>query len=145
MFDNLLYIFSKDTNDDVSIDNNYYVREVNKLNKMLLQKNSELHFLQRKYNKLLNHCIENELTAKLNDKKRIESIIIKDIRDSRDSRDSCDSCDSHDSRVVLNTTEPEDSDNSNRKPQYFGEDAIYIRENNRYFRDASDNDEYEKI
>jgi hypothetical protein len=142
MFDNLLYIFSKDTNDYVSIDNNYYVREVDRLNKMLLQKSSELHLLQRKYNKLLNHCIENELTAKLNNKKRIESIIIKDICDSRDSRDSCDSCDSRDSRVVLDTPEPEDSDNSNRKPQYVREDSIYIRKNN---RDASDNDEYEKI
>ena len=142
MFDNLLYIFSKDTIDAFSVDNNYYVREVNKLNKMLLQKNGELQLLQRKYNKLLNHCIENELASKLNDKKRIESIIIKDIRDSRDSRDSCDSCDSHDSRVVLDTPEPEDSDNSNRKPQYVREDAIYIRKNN---RDVSDNDEYEKI
>jgi hypothetical protein len=139
MFDNLLYIFSKDTNDDVSIDNNYYIREVNKLNKMLLQKNNELQLLQRKYNKLLNHCIENELASKLNNKKRIESIIIKDIRDSHDS---CDSCDSHDSRVVLDTPEKEDSDNSNRKPQYVREDAIYIRKNN---RDVSDNDEYEKI
>ena len=124
MFDNLLYIFSKDTNDDVSIDNNYYIREVNKLNKMLLQKNSELQLLQRKYNKLLNHCIENELASKLNDKKRIESIIIKDIQDSNESRES---------REVLNT--PEDSREAK-------EDAIYIRENNRY---VSDNDEYEKI
>jgi hypothetical protein len=129
MFDNLLYIFSKDTIDAFSVDNNYYVREVNKLNKMLLQKNGELQLLQRKYNKLLNHCIENELASKLNDKKRIESIIIKDIRDSRESHDSCDSCD------VLNTPEAK-------------EDAIYIRENNRDNRDArdvSDNDEYEKI
>ena len=127
MFDNLLYIFSKDTNDDVSIDNNYYIREVNKLNKMLLQKNSELQLLQRKYNKLLNHCIENELASKLNDKKRIESIIIKDIQDSNDSRES------RESHEVLNT--PEDSREAK-------EDAIYIRENN---RDVSDNDEYEKI
>jgi hypothetical protein len=127
MFDNLLYIFSKDTNDDVSIDNNYYIREVNKLNKMLLQKNSELQLLQRKYNKLLNHCIENELASKLNDKKRIESIIIKDIQDSNDSRES------RESREVLNT--PEDSSEAK-------EDVIYIRENN---RDVSDNDEYEKI
>jgi hypothetical protein len=124
MFDNLLYIFSKDTNDDVSIDNNYYIREVNKLNKMLLQKNSELQLLQRKYNKLLNHCIENELASKLNDKKRIESIIIKDIQDSNESRES---------HEVLNTQE----DSREAK-----EDAIYIRENN---RDVSDNDEYEKI
>jgi hypothetical protein len=127
MFDNLLYIFSKDTNDDASIDNNYYIREVNKLNKMLLQKNSELQLLQRKYNKLLNHCIENELASKLNDKKRIESIIIKDIQDSNDSRES------RESHEVLNT--PEDSREAK-------EDAIYIRENN---RDVSDNDEYEKI
>jgi hypothetical protein len=124
MFDNLLYIFSKDTNDDASIENNYYIREVNKLNKMLLQKNSELQLLQRKYNKLLNHCIENELASKLNDKKRIESIIIKDIQDSNESRES---------REVLNT--PEDSSEAK-------EDVIYIRENN---RDVSDNDEYEKI
>jgi hypothetical protein len=124
MFDNLLYIFSKDTIDDVSIYNNYYIREVEKLNKTLLQKNSELQLLQRKYNKLLNHCIENELTSKLNDKKRIESIIIKDIQDSNESRES---------REVLNT--PEDSREAK-------EDAIYIRENN---RDVSDNDEYEKI
>ena len=73
MFDNLLYIFSKDTI-DVSksirnIDNNYYVREVDKLNNVLLQKNSELQLLQSKYNKLLNHCINNELVSKLNNKK----------------------------------------------------------------------------
>jgi hypothetical protein len=117
MFDNLLYIFSKDTIDDVSIDNNYYVREVEKLNKMLLQKNSELQLLQRKYNKLLNHCIENELASKLNDKKRIESIIIKDIQDSNESHESQEAKDAK-------------------------KDAIYIRENN---RDVSDNDEYEKI
>ena len=83
MFDNLLYIFSKDTI-DVSksirnIDNNYYVREVDKLNNVLLQKNSELQLLQSKYNKLLNHCINNELVSKLNNKKRTESIIIQDI------------------------------------------------------------------
>jgi hypothetical protein len=120
MFDNLLYIFSKDTIDDVSIYNNYYIREVEKLNKTLLQKNSELQLLQRKYNKLLNHCIENELASKLNDKKRIESIIIKDIQDSNESRESRESHESQDAK----------------------EDAIYIRENN---RDVSDNDEYEKI
>ena len=84
MFDNLLYIFSKDTI-DVSksirnIDNNYYVREVDKLNNVLRQKNSELQLLQSKYNKLLNHCINNELVSKLNNKKRTESIIIQDIQ-----------------------------------------------------------------
>jgi len=118
MFDNLLYIFSKDTIDSASVDNNYYVREVDKLNKTLLQKNSELQLLQRKYNKLLNHCIENELASKLNNKKRIESIIIQDIQDSNKSLDS-----------------PVDSGDG------VG-DAIYIRGNN---RDTSDNDEYEKI
>jgi hypothetical protein len=85
MFDNLLYISSKDSIDinKSLLTNNYYVREVNKLNKILQQKNNELKLLQRKYNKLLNHCIENELTNKLNNKinKRIESIIIKDIQD----------------------------------------------------------------
>jgi hypothetical protein len=88
MFDNLLYIFSKDTIDinNNLLTNNYYVREVDKLNKILEQKNNELKLLQRKYNKLLNHCIENELTTKLNNKinKRIESIIIKDIQDIQD-------------------------------------------------------------
>ena len=124
MFDNLLYIFSKDTIDSASVDNNYYVREVDKLNKTLLQKNSELQLLQRKYNKLLNHCIENELASKLNNKKRIESIIIQDIQDSSKSLDSPGRQDS-----------PVDSGDG------VG-DAIYIRGNN---RDTSDNDEYEKI
>ena len=124
MFDNLLYIFSKDTIDSVSVDNNYYVREVDKLNKTLLQKNSELQLLQRKYNKLLNHCIENELASKLNNKKRIESIIIQDIQDSSKSLDSPSRQDS-----------PVDSGDG------VG-DVIYIRGNN---RDTSDNDEYEKI
>ena len=124
MFDNLLYIFSKDTIDSASVDNNYYVREVDKLNKTLLQKNSELQLLQRKYNKLLNHCIENELASKLNGKKRIESIIIQDIQDSSKSIDSPSRQDS-----------PVDSGDG-------AGDAIYIRENNKY---VSDNDEYEKI
>jgi hypothetical protein len=124
MFDNLLYIFSKDTIDSASVDNNYYVREVDKLNKTLLQKNSELQLLQRKYNKLLNHCIENELASKLNNKKRIESIIIQDIQDSSKSLDSPGRQDS-----------PVDSGDG------VG-DVIYIRGNN---RDTSDNDEYEKI
>ena len=91
MFDNLLYIFSKDTieTNNSLLTNNYYVREVDKLNKILEQKNNELKLLQRKYNKLLNHCIENELTTKLNNKnnKRIESIIIKDIQDIQDIQD----------------------------------------------------------
>ncbi len=88
MFDNLLYIFSKDT---IEINNNslkniFYVREVDKLNKILQQKNNELKLLQRKYNKLLNHCIETELAAKLNNKinkRQIESIILNDIQDIR--------------------------------------------------------------
>jgi hypothetical protein len=129
MFDNLLYIFSKDTI-DVSksirnIDNNYYVREVDKLNNVLLQKNSELQLLQSKYNKLLNHCINNELVSKLNNKKRTESIIIQDIQDIQDSAKAID-----------------DSLNSDRKTQYDKKDKVYIYENN---RDISDNDEYEKV
>jgi hypothetical protein len=129
MFDNLLYIFSKDTI-DVSksirnIDNNYYVREVDKLNNLLLQKNSELQLLQSKYNKLLNHCINNELVSKLNNKKRTESIIIQDIQDIQDSAKAID-----------------DSLNSDRKTQYDKKDKVYIYENN---RDISDNDEYEKV
>ena len=129
MFDNLLYIFSKDTI-DVSksirnIDNNYYIREVDKLNNLLLQKNSELQLLQSKYNKLLNHCINNELVSKLNNKKRTESIIIQDIQDIQDSAKAID-----------------DSLNSDRKTQYDKKDKEYIYENN---RDISDNDEYEKV
>jgi hypothetical protein len=60
----------------------------------------------------------------LNNKKRIESIIIQDIQDSSKSLDTPDRPDS---------------------PDYSGDavgDAIYIRENNKY---VSDNDEYEKI
>ena len=129
MFDNLLYIFSKDTI-DVSksirnIDNNYYIREVDKLNNLLLQKNSELQLLQSKYNKLLNHCINNELVSKLNNKKRTESIIIQDIQDIQDSAKAID-----------------DSLNPDRKTQYDKKDKVYIYENN---RDISDNDEYEKV
>lgn len=140
MFDNLLYIFSKDTIDSASVDNNYYVREVDKLNKTLLQKNSELQLLQRKYNKLLNHCIENELASKLNNKKRIESIIIQDIQDSSKSLDTPDAADAADAADVADRPD---------SPNYSGDavgdavgDAIYIRENNKY---VSDNDEYEKI
>jgi hypothetical protein len=64
------------------------------------------------------------LASKLNNKKRIESIIIQDIQDSSKSLDTPDRPDS---------------------PDYSGDavgDAIYIRENNKY---VSDNDEYEKI
>ena len=129
MFDNLLYIFSKDTidvsNSIRNIDNNYYVREVDKLNNVLLQKNSELQLLQSKYNKLLNHCINNELVSKLNNKKRTESIIIQDIQDIQDSAKAID-----------------DSLNSDSKTQYDKKDKVYIYENN---RDISDNDEYEKV
>jgi hypothetical protein len=142
MFDNLLYIFSKDTIDSVSVDNNYYVREVDKLNKTLLQKNSELQLLQRKYNKLLNHCIENELASKLNNKKRIESIIIQDIQDSSKSLDTPDAADVAD---VADTADAADVADRPDSPNYSGDavgDAIYIRENNKY---VSDNDEYEKI
>jgi hypothetical protein len=133
MFDNLLYIFSKDTIDSASVDNNYYVREVDRLNKTLFQKNSELQLLQRKYNKLLNHCIENELASKLNNKKRIESIIIQDIQDSSKSLDTPDAADTPDG-----SDSPWDSGDAR---DAIG-DAIYIRGNN---RDTSDNDEYEKI
>jgi len=136
MFDNMIYIFSKDTIDSSRIDNNYYVREVDKLNKMLLQKNSELQLLQRKYNKLLNHCIENELASKLKEKKYIESIIIQDIYDSKKLLDTPEKDDATD---ISDIADRQDS------PNYSGDavgDTIYIRENN---RDASDNDEYEKI
>lgn len=128
MFDNLLYIFSKDTVNFVETDNNnYYVREVDKLNKALLQKNSELQLLQRKYNKLLNHCIENELASKLNNKKRIESIIIQDIQDSNKV---------HDVKEVSPYVE------SSKYLRDAIENVIYIPENNKY---VSDNEEYEKI
>lgn len=128
MFDNLLYIFSKDTVNFVETDNNnYYVREVDKLNKALLQKNSELQLLQRKYNKLLNHCIENELASKLNNKKRIESIIIQDIQDSNKVHDVKEVSPYVESSVYLRDAI---------------ENVIYIPENNKY---VSDNEEYEKI
>ena len=67
MFENLLYIFSKDN----GVINSYIketesVREVNKLKLELHNKNTELKILQRRYNKLLNNCIKIELNRKLN-------------------------------------------------------------------------------
>jgi len=73
------------------------------------------------------------LASKLNNKKRIESIIIQDIQDSSKSLDTPDAADAAD------VADRPDS------PNYSGDavgDAIYIRENNKY---VSDNDEYEKI
>ena len=53
MFDNLLYIFSKEN----EIINNYItdtesIREVKKLKQELIKKNAEIKLLQRRYNKL---------------------------------------------------------------------------------------------
>jgi hypothetical protein len=69
MFENLLYIFSKDN----GIINNYIketesIREVKKLKLELHKRDTELKILQRRYNKLLNNCIEIELNKKLNSK-----------------------------------------------------------------------------
>ena len=69
MFENLLYIFSKDN----GVINSYIketesVREVKNLKLELYKKNTELKILQRRYDKLLNNCIEIELNRKLNKK-----------------------------------------------------------------------------
>jgi hypothetical protein len=69
MFENLLYIFSKDN----GLINNYIketesIREVKKLELELNKRDTELKILQRRYNKLLNNCIEIELNKKLNSK-----------------------------------------------------------------------------
>lgn len=69
MFDNLFYIFSKDN----AIINNYIsetesIREVKKLKQELHKKDAELKILQRRYNKLLNNCIEIELNRKVTKK-----------------------------------------------------------------------------
>ena len=66
MFDNLLYIFSKEN----EIINNYItdtesIREVKKLKQELIKKNAEIKLLQRRYNKLLNNCIQIELNKKI--------------------------------------------------------------------------------
>ena len=66
MFDNLLYIFSKEN----EIINNYItdtesIREVKKLKQELIKKNAEIKLLQRRYNKLLNNCIQIELNKKV--------------------------------------------------------------------------------
>ena len=69
MFENLLYIFSKDN----GVINNYIketesIREIKKLKLELHKRDTELKILQRRYDKLLNNCIEIELNKKLNSK-----------------------------------------------------------------------------
>jgi hypothetical protein len=71
MFDNLLYIFSKDN----EIIHNYItytesIREVKKLKQELIKKDSELKLLQRRYNKLLNNCIQIELNKKVKEHRK---------------------------------------------------------------------------
>lgn len=65
MFDNLLYIYTKDNN----IIKNYITdvennREIKKLKDELYKKNIELQILQKRYNKLLNNSIQYELNKK---------------------------------------------------------------------------------
>lgn len=71
MFDNLLYIFSKEN----EIINNYItdtesIREVKKLKQELIKKDAEIKLLQRRYNKLLNNCIQIELNKKVKSEHR---------------------------------------------------------------------------
>jgi len=66
MFDNLSYIFSKEKD----IINNYItdtesIREVKKLKQELIKKDAEIKLLQKRYNKLLNNCIQIELNKKI--------------------------------------------------------------------------------
>ena len=69
MFENLLYIFSKDN----GVINNYIketesIREIKKLKLELHKRDTELKILQCRYDKLLNNCIEIELNKKLSSK-----------------------------------------------------------------------------
>jgi hypothetical protein len=75
MFDNLLYIFTKNNQNINNIKEIENMREIKRLNLILIKKNTELKILQYKYNKLLNNCIYIEL----NKKKDIVPDIVPDI------------------------------------------------------------------
>ena len=64
MFDNLLYIFTKNNQNINNIKEIENMREIKRLNLILIKKNTELKILQYKYNKLLNECIQHELNKK---------------------------------------------------------------------------------
>jgi hypothetical protein len=60
MFDNLLYIFTKNNQNINNIKEIENTREIKRLNLIIIKKNTELKILQYKYNKLLNNCIQQE-------------------------------------------------------------------------------------
>ena len=64
MFDNLLYIFTKNNQNINNIKEIENTREIKRLNIILIKKNTELKILKYKYNKLLNECIYYELNKK---------------------------------------------------------------------------------
>jgi hypothetical protein len=64
MFDNLLYIFTKNNQNINNIKEIENMREIKRLNLILIKKNTELKILKYKYNKLLNECIYYELNKK---------------------------------------------------------------------------------
>jgi hypothetical protein len=64
MFDNLLYIFTKNNQNINNIKEIENMREIKRLNLILIKKNTELKILKYKYNKLLNDCIYYELNKK---------------------------------------------------------------------------------
>ena len=64
MFDNLLYIFTKNNQNINNIKEIENTREIKRLNLILIKKNTELKILKYKYNKLLNDCIYYELNKK---------------------------------------------------------------------------------
>ena len=83
MFENLLYIFSKDN----GVINNYIketesIREIKKLKLELHKRDTELKILQRRYNKLLNNCIEIELNKKLKSNKVNDNEVVYNLQDN---------------------------------------------------------------
>jgi hypothetical protein len=87
MFENLLYIFSKDN----GVINNYIketesIREIKKLKLELHKRDTELKILQRRYDKLLNNCIEIELNKKLSSKlnRKLNSNEVNEVNEVND-------------------------------------------------------------
>jgi len=86
MFENLLYIYSKDNGFFDRYTKENESRELKKMKDELLKKDTELKILQRRYNKLLNNCIQIELNKKVKKDKKI----ISDIPNKREDQEQDD-------------------------------------------------------
>ena len=86
MFENLLYIYSKDNGFFDRYTKENESRELKKMKDELLKKDTELKILQRRYNKLLNNCIQIELNKKVKKDKKIMSDI-SDISNKREDQE----------------------------------------------------------